>query len=721
MKVDCVCDDKIWPLIIIGAGPAGIEAALYAKKLGFETLILEASGSIAPTLDQIGSLSFYPQAIKIMSPLGLALNPGSAQSPCFTARNYRENYLVPVAKKANLSIRFNHRVTAIGRRGVDKSRLETNARKITPFKLMVETQGEMINLLAHYVIDASGIYRTPLPLGEGRIEAKHEASYKAEIEYGVVDFKARFDEFNGKTTLLFGDCYAAFCSYRSFLECLGDWGKSTRLICIKESSTEPFYPGFVDDEFDQRAQFYKAQSLPEHQSLVSFKTLASVIGVDKAKDQAWSVELCSPKELVTLKADHLVSNYGWGADTSLWQNLQVHLCYASGAPMNYAAAMLPDIQANKFISQAMPKQAMTHPEPNFYVLGSKSYGRSPGFFMRIALGQIVNIFQLIQDDDQLNLYGDFSDALIRADQVATQPQQPVKLSDSEQKYKTIAEHLKEVVFQTDLNQRITYLSDSWTDLTGLKPEDYIGRLWQDLLYDASAHAGLAQCNAFMSSNLPEYKEEFQVKCADGSLKWVEVNAALLRDKQGKTYATIGSMLDITERVQANIELSKLKERYQVLAYRDELTGIANRLKLNEVLSQQQALFERYGTPFSVILFDVDHFKKFNDQFGHLVGDDVLVKLAERVQNTVRNTDTFGRWGGEEFLVIASNTELADAYLLAEKLRILVANSHLVKSSNVTISLGVAVIKAGETTDQLISRADKALYSAKSKGRNTTVL
>jgi diguanylate cyclase (GGDEF)-like protein len=168
-------------------------------------------------------------------------------------------------------------------------------------------------------------------------------------------------------------------------------------------------------------------------------------------------------------------------------------------------------------------------------------------------------------------------------------------------------------------------------------------------------------------------------------------------------------------LQARVE-ERTKE-LERLATTDDLTGLANRRKLDEVLAQEMRRVERFSEKLSVILIDIDHFKSVNDTHGHHVGDLVLVVVATVIAQTVRAVDTAGRWGGEEFMVICPNTELADAMLLAERLRTLVAAADLPVIGSKTCSFGVAQLGDPETTEEMIARADAALYGAKQAGRN----
>ena len=150
---------------------------------------------------------------------------------------------------------------------------------------------------------------------------------------------------------------------------------------------------------------------------------------------------------------------------------------------------------------------------------------------------------------------------------------------------------------------------------------------------------------------------------------------------------------------------------------DKLTQIYNRLRLDEILGHELYRSTRYGTDFSVLILDIDHFKKVNDRFGHLVGDMVLVEIGNILKNNVRESDTVGRWGGEEFLIILPETKLADSMIVAEKIRAEVEKAKFPEAKHITCSLGVATFRNGDNQDKLLFRADMAMYEAKNNGRN----
>ncbi|MCX6075610.1 MAG: diguanylate cyclase [Campylobacterales bacterium] len=160
---------------------------------------------------------------------------------------------------------------------------------------------------------------------------------------------------------------------------------------------------------------------------------------------------------------------------------------------------------------------------------------------------------------------------------------------------------------------------------------------------------------------------------------------------------------------------------QKVAYTDHLTKLMNRIKIDEMLERCANSYKRYKNIYSVILLDIDHFKLVNDTYGHLVGDDVLKHVAKILSKNTRNIDLVGRWGGEEFLIITKETNIEGASALAEKIKKSVESYEFEIVKNQTISLGVAQIKENETIDELLKRADDALYEAKESGRNRVVV
>lgn len=166
-----------------------------------------------------------------------------------------------------------------------------------------------------------------------------------------------------------------------------------------------------------------------------------------------------------------------------------------------------------------------------------------------------------------------------------------------------------------------------------------------------------------------------------------------------------------------VKLRKANRRLTIQSRTDILTGVANRAMLNERFTREVDRAGRYGRPLSAILLDIDHFKKINDAYGHLVGDQVLIAFAGLVSSNVRGSDTAGRWGGEEFLVLCPETGWEDALVVAERIRRAVEEFTFVGVRRQTASIGVASLRPGDGVDDLLLRADEALYRAKGEGRN----
>lgn len=215
---------------------------------------------------------------------------------------------------------------------------------------------------------------------------------------------------------------------------------------------------------------------------------------------------------------------------------------------------------------------------------------------------------------------------------------------------------------------------------------------------------------------PNATVELAGRRADGSLVPIEVTSG--RVAHGETAFSL-TVRDIAERKAHERELRRG-------ANRDRLTGVATRGHVEQLAETELFRVSRYGRPLSLLLFDVDHFKKVNDTHGHPAGDQVLREVARRCQSLVRASDLIGRWGGEEFLVMTPETALDGGSTLGERLRRAVADTPVILDTDeriqVTISVGIAeYVVADADLASLLSRADMALYRAKANGRNRVEL
>lgn len=165
------------------------------------------------------------------------------------------------------------------------------------------------------------------------------------------------------------------------------------------------------------------------------------------------------------------------------------------------------------------------------------------------------------------------------------------------------------------------------------------------------------------------------------------------------------------------ELEDATKEAQMLAERDYLTKAYNRMKAHEFMEYEMNRCHRYGSEFSIVMLDMDWFKKVNDTFGHNVGDEILIHLVKLIELEIRKIDVLSRWGGEEFLIIIPATGIEGAIVTAERIRAAVELTLFPRGIRQTCSFGATAYKEGETIEETIDRADKALYEAKQKGRN----
>lgn len=207
------------------------------------------------------------------------------------------------------------------------------------------------------------------------------------------------------------------------------------------------------------------------------------------------------------------------------------------------------------------------------------------------------------------------------------------------------------------------------------------------------------------NNYETLKEQQQEKLA-------KLNAQLEKEVEIRTQALY----------QANWALEQEKEALRTLSYKDQLTGLYNRFKLQELFEYEKNQSSRYGMQFSILLIDIDHFKQINDKLGHAAGDAVLKRVGKVLSDFTRKSDVAARWGGDEFVVFATETNLHQARELAEVIRRNIENADWANEldRNVTVSIGVASIADQQDLSNMMHIADKALYEAKRAGRNVVI-
>lgn len=288
--------------------------------------------------------------------------------------------------------------------------------------------------------------------------------------------------------------------------------------------------------------------------------------------------------------------------------------------------------------------------------------------------------------------------------------------EDEVDYQFLAEHSVDIICRAGLDRAFTYVSPSSVQILGWDPVEMIGRPVDDFI--------LAEDMPILFAAIAAEKgtAQFRMRKKDGSLAWMENRARLVRDPAtGKARGFVVSMRDISER-------KMYEEKLASLALTDGLTGLANRRAFDEALDREWKRTLREGSKISLLLLDIDHFKEFNDCYGHQVGDDCLRAVAVAVSEAVRSTDIAARYGGEEIAVILPSADSAGAVEVAEKMRSAIEALEITHQCNsegggwVTASVGVATAlsRNGGTMrmpESLLLAADNALYKAKQQGRN----
>jgi diguanylate cyclase (GGDEF)-like protein/PAS domain S-box-containing protein len=296
-----------------------------------------------------------------------------------------------------------------------------------------------------------------------------------------------------------------------------------------------------------------------------------------------------------------------------------------------------------------------------------------------------------------------------------------QLAASAVDFKFLEKYGADLVCRTGKDQVIEYLSPSSLELLGWNPEERVGKKVTGLVIPEDLPV-FEKAYQRLLAGADTVTAEVRIRKKNGSIVWMEGNARLGRNPETQEIEGIVLITrDITKR-------KKLETQLSALALTDSLTDLFNRRAFDEALEREWKRTLREGSEMSLLLLDIDHFKQFNDQYGHQAGDDCLRAVAAAVSEAVRVTDTVARYGGEEITVILPSTFTAGAAEVAEKIRAAVEALQLPLEgipeggSWVTVSVGVATALArvgGTMTmpESLLLAADNAMYKAKHEGRN----
>jgi diguanylate cyclase (GGDEF)-like protein/PAS domain S-box-containing protein len=293
------------------------------------------------------------------------------------------------------------------------------------------------------------------------------------------------------------------------------------------------------------------------------------------------------------------------------------------------------------------------------------------------------------------------------------------------------EHDPDGIFWVDIYGQTVYVNDAACKLLGYSKEELLHMRVRDFDLNVTEEdfGPDGRIPRMVLSKQTTHLETTQ-QHKDGHLVPVEISMSIL-NKGGEVYLVSCFVRDLTsqkeaekrlkeeieERKSTEQKLENLNKRLGKMVYTDQLTELWTRRYFFAIINKKISKANRHQMNLSMLLLDIDHFKAINDTYGHLIGDAVLVELATLLRHHVAATDSIIRWGGEEFIVILSETDQEHAFTLAENLRSLIAQNDFHTDLPVTVSIGVAQFIPLETVDTWITRTDKALYAAKNAGRN----
>ena len=296
----------------------------------------------------------------------------------------------------------------------------------------------------------------------------------------------------------------------------------------------------------------------------------------------------------------------------------------------------------------------------------------------------------------------------------------MKQSTPEFDFSTIVNMAKDAVIVTkaepidDPGPEIIYVNKAFTEMTGYSSEEVIGKSPRILQSKETE-----QKEKLAIRRALEKKEAIRVTLRNytktGREYWIDLSILPLHDKDGKLTHFASIQRDITK--QKNLE-----RELQILCRTDPLTTAANRRAFEEMLSQEFSRFKRSRKEYALIMIDIDHFKSVNDEYGHSVGDKVLIEVTEKCKDSLRYHDIVARLGGEEFCILLPYTNAIQAKQIAERLRGKIESMQIISEGNrinVTVSVGLSLVCLDDSDGHdAMQRADQKLFEAKDLGRNT---
>jgi len=290
-----------------------------------------------------------------------------------------------------------------------------------------------------------------------------------------------------------------------------------------------------------------------------------------------------------------------------------------------------------------------------------------------------------------------------------------------QSYEKIVENLHDGLYIVSPERIITYWNKAAERITGFTAAEVVGHSCAENILTHVDDQGNELCKGMCP--LAKTMDDQTSRDAKvflhhkmGHRVPVAIRTNTLLDDNGEVIGGIELFNDLSNQQASELRIEELKK----LAYLDHLTQLANRNYIELEFKQKFTEKRNIDIPFGILFMDIDHFKNFNDTYGHQLGDEILKLVANTFLSNARAFDIFGRWGGEEFVAILRNITQENLSIIGERIRLLVQNSYLMhqnKKINVTISIGATMAKNEDTIETITERADQLLYQSKKSGRN----
>lgn len=300
------------------------------------------------------------------------------------------------------------------------------------------------------------------------------------------------------------------------------------------------------------------------------------------------------------------------------------------------------------------------------------------------------------------------------------------MQDDSAVYKTLLESTKAIPWKIDwATMQFAYIGPQIEQLLGWAPGSWkTANDWAERMHPEDREWVVNYCVS-QSQAGTDHEADYRAMTKDGGYVWIRDVVHVVRKENGEVDSLIGFMFDISDRKKTEEQLANLRRELEEMSYKDGLTGVANRRMFDSVLELEWSNARRSKQPLSLIMLDIDHFKEYNDHYGHIQGDDCLIRVARVLSGAAtRSRDFIARFGGEEFVLVLPETDADAAQKVADRCRKQVfkeqiphANSPV--SNVLTVSLGVGTILPSHQDQPLafVEATDKKLYLAKQQGRN----